>query len=339
MTTAEAVDVDAVGALFMDVQAQADAAMTLAALRAVMRVQLVDVIPEGGGPLGDVASAAGVDAGALRRVARFLAGRGWLELEGDRLAVEPTRRAVLARSSPMWASLTHVGAFEAMPSLDVSLRTGESTFDAMFGSPFFEWLSERPEAEAIFAEAMQHEGAAHVAAVPFMKIAPGAVVADIGAGTGGLLSAVLDANADATGILVDRASVLAGALESLTTGVLASRCRVQPGDLFGVMPEADVYILARVLHDWADDDASVILRRIRDAATPGARLHVLDLVVPEGSAPQPSHMSDLGMLLLFGGGRERTEREVSELLAGAGWRLDEVTDLGVTSLLAATAVS
>ena len=42
------------------------------------------------------------------------------------------------------------------------------------------------------------------------------------------------------------------------------------------------------------------------------------------------------MMVLFGGGRERTEAEMRALLGTAGWRVDAVTATRVAAVIAAT---
>ena len=45
-----------------------------------------------------------------------------------------------------------------------------------------------------------------------------------------------------------------------------------PGDFFrSPLPPADLYVLARVLHDWADAACVELLRRVRGALRPGGR--------------------------------------------------------------------
>lgn len=42
------------------------------------------------------------------------------------------------------------------------------------------------------------------------------------------------------------------------------------GDFFeDELPKADLYILARILHDWPDEKVHVLLRRITDTCTSG----------------------------------------------------------------------
>ena len=72
-----------------------------------------------------------------------------------------------------------------------------------------------------------------------------------------------------------------------------------------------------------------ILRNVRAAMKPGARLLVLETVLAPGGTPDPSKLADVFMLLLSGG-RERTEEEYRDLLARASLRLDRVVPLPPT---------
>jgi hypothetical protein len=60
-------------------------------------------------------------------------------------------------------------------------------------------------------------------------------------------------------------------------------------------------------------------------------------VLPEGGEEHPAKIGDMGMMALFGGGRERTEAELRDLLAAAGWRVASVTPTRVATVIVATA--
>jgi hypothetical protein len=236
------------------------------------------------------------------------------------------------------ASFFAIEPYEAWRGLAGVLRTGEPAFPEQFGEGFWEYLSARPEAGARFDRGMA--GTATLRSAPLLERdwSDTRVVVDVGGGNGSLLEAVVAANPGLEGIVVDLPPVAERAAERLAGTAVAGRLRAQAGDFFGSLPSADAYVLAQILHDWDDADATRILRAIRAAAAEGARLLVLEQLVPEGPEPSPVKLLDLQMLVLLGG-RERTAAEFETLLAGAGWRLAARRDGPRSSLLEAEAIA
>src|SRR4029079_10876257 len=127
----------------------------------------------------------------------------------------------------------------------------------------------------------------------------------------------------ATGVLFDQPHVIGQA-----SAIASDRLRLQAGDFFtDVLPACDAYLIMQVIHDWNDEQATRILRSIRSSASLGARLLLIEAVIPEGSDPNWVTTMDLLMLTLLTG-RERTEREYRTLPGAAGFRLDRTIDIG-----------
>jgi hypothetical protein len=63
---------------------------------------------------------------------------------------------------------------------------------------------------------------------------------------------------------------------------------------------------------------------VRRAAAPGARLLVVEVLVPDTPGPDQSNLLDIIMLAVTGG-RERTNAQYAQLLADAGFELEGVT--------------
>jgi SAM-dependent methyltransferase len=153
-------------------------------------------------------------------------------------------------------------------------------------------------------------------------------VVDVGGGQGRLLAGLLEATPGLSGVLLDRPEVVAGAEAVLRAAGVADRCAVVGGDFFAsVPPGGDAYVLAQIVHDWPDAEALAILSACHRAMAPGARLWVIEQVLPPEDDPDPSEragltLMDLNMLVLFGGGQQRTGEEYRQLLGAAGF--DEV---------------
>jgi SAM-dependent methyltransferase len=154
---------------------------------------------------------------------------------------------------------------------------------------------------------------------------PMRTVADIGGGKGTLLAAILRAHTHLRGVLFDLPAMVPGAAAVLREAGVEDRCQIVPGDFFQAIPEgADCYILANVLHDWDDPTSVRILSTCRRAMANDGRVLIVERLIPENpTAAVPVLLSDLHMLV-FTGGRERTNAEYGQLLAQAGLNLASV---------------
>lgn len=105
---------------------------------------------------------------------------------------------------------------------------------------------------------------------------------------------------------------------------LADRCQAVGGSFFeSVPPGADAYLLRRILHDWDDHQCRRILQVVRQAMSAKGKLLVIESVIPPGNDQSFAKMLDLTMLVTVGG-KERSEPEYRELLAGSGFRLTRI---------------
>ena len=208
--------------------------------------------------------------------------------------------------------------WRAWGELRHSVQTGENAAVHALGTDVWEYRRQHPADGEVFDAAMRTfsrgDNAGLLAAHDFSRYE---LVADIGGGTGAVLAAVLADHPSARGILFDQPQVVAGAGAVLDGAGVADRVTIVPGDFFEAVPgEADAYLLARILHDWTDDEAVRILRTVRAAMAPHARLLVVDAVVGPPNEDSLVKFLDL-MMLVSEGGRERTEAEWRTLLAAA----------------------
>jgi hypothetical protein len=93
--------------------------------------------------------------------------------------------------------------------------------------------------------------------------------------------------------------------------------------LASVPAGADGYLIKRVLMDWADDDATVLLRNCAAAMAEQGKVIVVEMLMPAGNDHSPAKPFDI-LMLLSQPGRIRTEAEFSELFTAAGLRLARI---------------
>ncbi len=224
------------------------------------------------------------------------------------------------------------GVYEGWSGLGGSIKTGDTAFDQILGCSFWEYYRRNPEAGTIFNEAMRligkHNSPEVARAYDWSRFP---VIADIGGGIGGLLVDILNAHPSCRGLLFDELKVVQQAI---------SHERLKPigGDFFQTVPAgADAYILRWIIHDWPEVEAVALLGKIREAMKPGARLILLEELIPKTPELMAGKWIDVLMLAITGG-RERTEKEYSELLWSASCELEEVVPTaGPLSILVAKA--
>jgi hypothetical protein len=214
--------------------------------------------------------------------------------------------------------------FKVFADLPHAVRTGQPV--ALEGR-FFDALDDDPQHLHAFNDAMSGMSAAiNEAIVSSSSFDGAAVVVDVGGGHGSLLASILCAWPHLRGVLFEKATVAAGAKETLVKARVDDRCEIVSGDFHDhIGVRGDVFVLKHVLHDWPDDRAVAILRNVRTALDGGARgrLLVIEAVIGDGDGPSYGKFIDLAMLALVGG-RERTAAEFAALLEQGGFELIRV---------------
>jgi len=294
-----------------------------AALRAVAALRVADQFGDGPRPVAEVAAAVGVDAGALGRILRLLAGRGIfaegadgrfrLTAVGEALrsdAAVPARSGILMFTDAMFWNMSY--------ELASTMRRDDATFAEVFGMPRDEYFERHADKEALFYDGMERVSDAEnpLIAASYEFPASG-TVADVGGRYGGLLLEVLRANPGLRGVLLDKPEEVAK--HRLDVPDLEGRWEVVGGDFYAAVPQADVIVLKRIIHNLDDGDSVRLLRNCREALRPGGTVLVVDAIVPAGRAPHQSKAMDFMMLAAMTG-QERAEAELGPLLAEAGLR-------------------
>jgi SAM-dependent methyltransferase len=311
------------------------------ALRVAAELKIADLLEKGERTVDDLAGEAGANAGALYRVLRLLASEGvFLEMSPRRFQqtdLSAALRSDAPRSPRDYIRMVNSEPYQAFHHLLHSVRTGEPAFERVFGAPRFAWLSAHPEQAELFQRAMIGIGAgANEAVAEACDYSLFQRIVDVGGGHGQLLSAILSRNPALSGVLFDLPAGIAAAATGI--GGPLPRTELVAGDFFPAAPQgADAYIMKRVIHDWDDERAILILRNCRNAMRPGGKILIAETLVEAGNAPDLNKMLDVTMLAVTGG-VERSEDQFAKLLTEAGLRLDRrIVTASSLSILEASA--
>lgn len=306
------------------------------ALYVVAKLGVADRLVKGPKTCAELAQQVGAHERSLFRVMRALASIGVFGQDSeDRFYLNPMSSLLVADApDSVRAAVLFWGSdmYKAAGELLMSVKTGKTAFDRVFGEGHFEYLSKHPDESETFNTMMAQMLRANPArrSIERYDFAGRKTVVDVGGGVGELLASILVRNPHLTGILYDLPAAVKDASANLKSRGVDGRVKIVPGSAFDSIPGGgDVYTMSRVLHDHPDDVALMILRHCRKVIPSDGVLLIGDSVVSGGSAPSQGKLVDLTMLMMTGG-RERTEGEWRALLEEAGFtmvRADEKESL------------
>ena len=295
----------------------------------LLELEIAEQLVDGPHPVAELAAKAEVDPTALYRLLRFSSAVGIFR-ELDERVFEAT---------PMSAGLLKAGPGNVVPlirynfmdltarpfdNLLHSVRTGEPAFEETFGRSFYEYLNENPATQVFFEGFMRHWARQMTDdEMDSFGLDRHAKVADLGGSDGYFLAQALRRHPGLRGVLLDLPTVVDAAGPVLARHGVTDRVEIVPGDFFtDPLPEGcDAYLLKAVLHNWSDEQATALLRRVRERiGDTGATLLVWDQVMAPANRWDHAKLLDVDMLVLYGG-RERTLSEWRDLFAAAGFDL------------------
>jgi hypothetical protein len=277
-----------------------------------------------------VAAELRADEGLLYRLLRALGAIGLTRELHDRLFLLTPAGALLSSGHP--ASLRDAALLEEGPvhyalwkHLPDMIREGrQNAFVREFGRMAFDHAAADPSYGQVFNAAMSSysniQTAWVIQALAEYDFDNVSRVCDIAGGHGHLLSSILEKHTHLRGVVLDLPQTApdADTWWAARRGV-DDRCAYAPGDMFKDVPPADLYMMKMILHDWNDEECVQILSNAARAAAAGARLFVIEHVVPGPEEPHFAKLFDIHMMC-WGTGRERTRAEYAALGERAGWK-------------------
>src|ERR1700730_6535788 len=241
------------------------------------------------GPLNcDVlADGIGCDPNATYRLLRASADVGLVAVLSDgRFDLTPLGELLRSNvpgsmRSPAIA-LTAPGHWLPWGRLAEAVRHGERQTVAALGHELFDYYAVNPSEGSTFTGTMtNHSDAMAREIAQALDTSVVTHVVDIGGASGTIIAALLEANAALLGTILEREDVVPRAEAALAQRGLSSRCRVVEGDFFESVPEADLFILKSIVHDWDDQQTVKILCNCARALRPSGRVLLIKRVMPE----------------------------------------------------------
>jgi hypothetical protein len=296
-----------------------DAYHEVALVYAAAKLGLPDKLATGPATAEQLAAALGLSAPHLHRFLRGLCTIGMCEERpGGTFALTTGGQSLRPDSPSRLAEKIQivVGQYwRPWAELIATLETGKPAFDKVFGMSVSEWRAANAAQGALFDSYLARETSGQLASII-------AAIDLSGVGT----VAVLPVRYRPDGVPFDRSYMVDMSQPYLPLLKAVKRVEFVAGDILDEIPvEADLYLLNGVLRQWDDDAARTILRNCRNTMTDGARLVIVERLMPERATDDPAAiMLDLHMMAITGG-RARSLAEFEALLAEAGFDSVQVT--------------
>lgn len=310
-------------------------------LHVAARLDIATVLGEKALATDEIAARVTAHPDATYRLLRMLAALGIFEEVSPRVFRNNRLSSYLRGDNPKNVRamiLMHNSPEMSRPwyeQLEPAVRSGNVPFRLAHGQELFTYMDNHPEFDALFAHAMDSvealTGDSFATDFDWGRFER---VIDVGGSKGNKSLAILKRHPHLKALVVDRSQVIDGAQQywaGREDPALLARMAFQDGDVLESVPAAssdrDIYLLSAVLHGFDDDACVTALRNLATAsAATGARIAILEQVLPESGADFTSASFDMQMFMGTRG-RERTLTEWQRLFDRASLVLEEEVTL------------
>ncbi|XP_058041708.1 acetylserotonin O-methyltransferase-like isoform X1 [Ahaetulla prasina] len=214
--------------------------------------------------------------------------------------------------------------YPSMQYLPDAVRKGKIQISSIYGSPSnktFEVIYRSKEELESFSNFMNELwpvlGREVLSAFDLSQFP---LICDLGGNTGSLAKELISLYQNCTVTIFDLPEVVEASKNHCLPSE-ESRIIFHAGDFFkDSIPEADLYILTKTLHNWSDERCLQLLHKVYQACKPGGGVLIVEILLDEDRrGPLAAHIYSLLMLLLTEG-KERSTSEFNVLLCKAGFQ-------------------
>lgn len=276
-------------------------------ISAACKLRLFDAIGEQSCTSADLAKRISYDENSLRRLIKALASFDlleWMPPSGFRatkmglLLRQDTPESFYPAVETGFDGLTRDRAWHALAE---AVRTGGIAFDIGLGESFFSYLERHPPYKKTFYGAMESSLSKVIQVTEPIDFGRFSSVSDIGGANGRLLQSIHSRFPSLECAIFDREALLGQTPSTEVNAIPASQFRFIVGDFFSEIPSGfDCYMLSRIIDDWSDSKATLLLRNVRAACALGTSLFIIQPVTASFDASFDATIADINMLVYRG---------------------------------------
>ena len=290
-------------------------------------LRIFDRLAEEPATVARLAAELKMNGDALERLLDTLVSMFLLRKEGSLYRNTPTAGTFLVATSPHslrgYIVYSNDILFPMWNNLEDAIREGTSRWQQTFNlaGPLFSSFFQTEDSMRVFLLGMHGLGmlGSPVVAEAF-DFSRFRTACDLGGATGHLVSTLLQRYPAMQGILFELPRVLEFARQRLAADPALPRLTITAGDFFeDALPDADLYLLGRILHDWTAPKIQLLLARVYQALPPGGGLLIVEkLLLDDHTGPTSANLQSMNMLVCTEG-KERSLAEYTKMLQAAGF--------------------
>lgn len=248
----------------------------------------------------------------------------------------PAASAYLVRSSPQalvgYIDYSNRVGYKMWGDLETAIRKGIHLWETTYGlkGDIFAHFFKTEEAKRTFLMGMHGMGMlSSPRVVEMFDLARFKHLVDLGGATGHLTIEAVRRYPQLKGTIFDLPPVVVVAQEFIDRSPDKARLGVVAGDFFkDPLPEADLFALGRILHDWSAEKIKVLLSKICQRLPAGGGLLIAERLLNDAkTGPLKGQLQSLNMLVCTEG-KERNAAEYRALLLEAGFKDVQARETG-----------
>jgi len=294
---------------------------------AAIDLGVFDALDAGPKPLATLANELHANADALERLLDACRGMQLLAKRDGVYENTSAATTYLTTRSPRrltgYLNYSNEFLWPLWGNLEDAVREGTHRWQQTYGwdGPLFSHFFKTEETKREFLMGMHGFGlisSPHVVAA--FDLGRFSTFVDLGGATGHLAIAACERYPNLRGIVFDLPEAVPLAREIVGGSSVANRITIEAGDFFNdTLPQADLYALGRIVHDWAEEKIVNLLTRIHAALPAGGALLIAEKLLHEDKGgPDWAQLQSLNMLVCTEG-KERTLAEYTALLLRGGF--------------------
>lgn len=207
--------------------------------------------------------------------------------------------------------------------LEDAIREGTPRWKQTFGTEgrIFDHFFKTEEAKQTFIKGMHGLGVlSSPKVVDAFDLSHFRKLVDLGGATGHLAISACERYLNLRALVFDLPQVIEAAHVEVNKSKSSPRIGFVAGDFFrDELPQADLFTMSRILHDWSEKKIKALLTKIYQRLPTGGGILLAEKLLREDqSGPTSAHMQSLNMLVCTEG-KERTLGEYRRLLENAGF--------------------